>query len=449
MRKLSTSNEKKKGKGNLTFELNDKPQIKYMIPLSMQHVLLFLASIIAVPLMIGNSVGFTDSDTALLVQCGILASGIGTILQCFGLGPIGNRLPIILGSTFIFVTPCIVISQTYGFPAFIGASLICAIICAFIGVKCIKYIKKLFPPIVMGCVIMVIGLALVNTAVNYCAGGTGSATYGHWENYLLAFITLLIVVLLNVLGKGFIKAASVLIAMVIGFIIAVCMGMVDFAGLDEVGWFSIPKPFHFGIEFKPAAILIVGILYLVEMVEFVGDTSTVTQIAANREPNEEDLSRGILCDNVASAIAAIFNTIPNVSYSGNIGLMGVTGVKSRYVVGVAGIMITVLGFIPKLATFLSLTPAPVIGGATLVIFGTIATSGLEILIRAKPSEREKLIIAVSLAIGLGFKFTPEALKDYPFYISTLVSGIPGTAISGILLSALIPKEQKAEVEEQS
>lgn len=436
-----------KSKGPITYELNDKPPLKHLLPLSIQHVLLFLASTIAVPLIIGSAIGFEAGDISILVQCGIFVAGVGTMVQAFGIGPVGNRLPIILGQTFTFVTPCIAISLAYGFDAFVGASLICGLLIAIFGAFCIKFIKKIFPPIVMGCVIMVIGLALVNVAVDYCAGGSGAPDYGSWQNYLLAAITLIIVILFNTFGKGFIKGASVLLAMVIGFIIAMCMGMVDFGAVSEAAVFSLPKPLHFGISFKLAPIIIVGILYLVNTVEFIGDTSTVALVAANREVKEEELSRGIVCDGLASAFAAIFNVIPNVSYSGNIGLIGLTGVKSRYIVGTAGILITALGFIPKLSTLLSLIPSPVIGGATLVIFGIIATSGLTILMRAKPTERDKLIIAVSLAIGLGFNFTPGALDRFPYFVSTLVNGIPGTAFTGIILNLILPQDKAKTAEE--
>lgn len=215
--------------------------------------------------------------------------------------------------------------------------------------------------------------------------------------------------------------------------------MVDFSSLNESSWFSLPQPLHFGISFKLPAIIIMALLTLVNLVEFLGDTSTVAFIAANRVATKEDLSRGVVCDGVASILGALFNSTPTISYSGNIGLIGVTGVKSRYVVAAAGGFMVVLGFIPKLAAFLSLIPTPVIGGATLVVFGSIAANGLKMLGQQQLSERDMLLIAVSLAIGLGFSATPTALADYPFYVSALINGIPGTAFSAILLNLILPK----------
>lgn len=437
-----------KSKTPKQYELNDKPPIQETIPLCLQHVLLFLASTLAIPLIIGSALGFSSAEITLMLQCSIFIAGIGTILQTIGVGPIGNRLPIILGATFTFVTPAIAISTAYGFPAFIGASLVCGVAVALLGAVSVRFIRKIFPPVAMGCVIMVIGLTLVSVAVGYCAGGNSSAAdYGSLQNYGLALLTLLIVVALNAWGKGFVKGASVLIALVVGFLVSVAMNMVDFSSLADTAWFALPQPLHFGISFKLPAIIIMALLTLVNLVEFLGDTSTVAFIAADRVATKEDLSRGVVCDGVASILGALFNSTPTISYSGNIGLIGVTGVKSRYVVAAAGGFMVVLGFIPKLAALLSLIPTPVIGGATLVVFGSIAANGLKMLGQQKLSERDMLLIAVSLAIGLGFSATPDALSQYPFYVSALVNGIPGTAFTAILLNLVLPKTKEDKTAE--
>lgn len=429
------------------YELNDKPPLIQLIPLSLQHVLLFLASTIAVPMIIGSALGVSSAEQTLLIQCGIFVAGIGTILQAFGIGPIGNRLPILLGATFTFVTPCIAISQAYGFSAFVGACIICGILVTLFGRICINFIQKLFPPLIMGCVIMVIGLALVGTAVDYCAGGSGAEQYGSVQNYAVALLTLAVVIALNTWGRGFLKGASILVAIVVGFIISLPLGMVDFASVSEASWFALPEPLHWGISFSLPATLIVAMLSIVNIVEFLGDTSNTAFIVTGKSATNEDLSRGIVCDGIASTISAIFNTIPAISYSGNIGLIGLTGVKSRFIVGTAGIILVGLGFIPKLAAFFSLVPSAVIGGATLAVFGTITTSGLSLIMNSKPTDRDKLIIGISLAIGLGFNYTPAALVDYPFYVSALVNGIPGAGFSAIVLNAILPKNPKKDDEE--
>lgn len=433
------------------YELNDMPGAAHLIPLSMQHVLLFIAGSLAVPLIIAGSVGMDTQQTAMVVQCMIFVSGIGTMLQAFGVWRIGNRLPTVLGPTFTFLTPAIAISAVYGYDVFLGASLVGALMMALAGTFFVNQIKKLFPPLVLGCVIMVIGIALFGVGINYIAGGDGAADYAGWRNYLVGGITMLLVIVFNIFGKGFLKGASVLIAMVAGTILALILGMVDFSPLAAEAWFALPRPLAFGIQFKLAPILICAIMYLVNTVEFIGDTSNAALAAADRMVTPKELSQGILCDGLTSALAAIFNVSPTVTYSANIGLLKLTGVKSRFIVGFAGVIIAILGFIPKLAQLLALIPMPVIGGASLVTFGIITTSGIQILMREKLSDRDMLIVAVALAVGIGFNFTPAALADYPYFVSALLNGIPGTAITATVLNLLLPGRQSAETaaEEQT
>lgn len=433
------------------YELNDMPGAAHLIPLSMQHVLLFIAGSLAVPLIIAGGVGMDARQTAMVVQCMIFVSGIGTMLQAFGVWRIGNRLPTVLGPTFTFLTPAIAISVVYGYDVFLGAALVGALVMALAGAFFVNQIKRLFPPLVLGCVIMVIGIVLFGVGINYIAGGDGAADYAGWRNYLVGGITMLLVIVFNIFGKGFLKGASVLIAMVAGTILALILGMVDFSPLAAEAWFALPQPLAFGIRFKLAPILICIIMYLVNTVEFIGDTSNAALAAADRMVTPKELSQGILCDGLTSALAALFNVSPTVTYSANIGLLKLTGVKSRFIVGFAGVIIAVLGFIPKLAQLLALIPMPVIGGASLVTFGIITTSGIQILMREKLSDRDMLIAAVALAVGIGFNFTPAALADYPYFVSALLNGIPGTAITATVLNLLLPgrRSSEAATEEQA
>lgn len=423
------------------YGLEQRPPLCETLPLSLQHVLLFLACTLSAPLVLGHSLGMAPTDTSFLVQCALFVAGVGTMVQAFGLGPVGNRLPIMTGVTFTFLGPAIAISSQYGYGVFLGSTIVGGLVAAIFGRLAMDFIRKLFPPIVTGAVIMSIGFALVGVAVSYCAGGIGAPTYGSWQNYLLAGFTLMLVVVFHTGGKGFFRGASVLVAMLVGFAVGAAFGMVDFSILEQSPWFALPRPLHFGIGFSWQPTLIVMLLYLVTIVEFIGDTNTVAFMAAKRLPTKQEYGRGILCDCLASAFAGLFNSLPTISYSGNIGLIGLTGVASRYVVGIAGIMLTLLGFCPKLAALLSLIPAPVIGGATMVIFGIIATSGLSLLIKANPTDRDKLVIGISLAVGLGFQFTPDALEPYPFFVSALINGIPGTAFTAVLLNVLIPNKE--------
>jgi len=431
------------------YELDSKPPLLETLPLSLQHILLFLASTIAIPIIIGSALSFSGEDIALLIQCGIFTAGVSTVVQAFGLGPVGNRLPIIMGATFLFTAPTIAIGLTYGYDHVVGAIIVGGVAAGLVGVFFIHQIRNLFPPSVIGPCIMVIGLSLCGVGIDYCAGGIGSPNYGSWQNFLVAAITVILIVAFNTYGRGFVKCASVLIATLVAVVISFFFGMIDFSPLFTAPWAALPAPLHFGVSFHLPTILIIFILYLINMIEFIGDTSTVALLAADREPTEKELGRGILCDGFGSAFAGLFNAPPNISYSGNIGLIGLTKVKSRYVVGVAGIILIFLGFCPKLSTFLSLVPAPVIGGSSLVIFGLIATAGLRIMINAKLTDRDMMVIAISFGVGLGFNYTPDSLTAYPFFISALLKGVPGTALTAITLNLLLPRSKPDPMEQSN
>lgn len=439
--------EKEQSRHGTGYELNDIPPIAQLIPLSIQHVLMFIAATLAVPLLIASALGMDQADTSLLVQSGIFVAGIGTIIQSLGVGPVGGRLPIVLGATFIFLGPGIAIGQEYGYAAVMGSCLIGGIVTAVLGAFVINWIRKIFPPLVMGVVIMTIGLGLLSAGVNYCAGGEGSPTYGAPRNLILAAVTMVIIILLNVYAKGFTKGASVLIGVIIGTIIAIPLGMIDFSSLSSSSWFAFPEPLHFGMRFELVPTIICLFLYVVSAVEFIGDCTNATNICVGEDPTPRQLSGGIICDGLTSSIASLFSTIPVISYSGNIGLMRLTGVKSRFIVAVCGVMLTILGFFPKIATLLSLVPTPVIGGACIITFGIIASTGMDILMRLNMNERDKLIVAVSLSIGLGFNYTPAALAGFPFYVGAMIKGVPGAAFSAAILNAILPKNERADQED--
>lgn len=404
-------------------------------------MLMFITATLAVPLIISSPLDMNAADKAALVQCAIFVAGIGTFVQALGIGPVGNRLPILMGTTFIFMSPAILIAQEYDYATFIGAGLVGGIFIAVVGVFGIKLIKRVFPPMIMGCIIMAMGIGMFGSAANYCAGGTGATDYGSLSNLALAAITMLAVVLINVCGKGFLKGISVLFGLVVGTVIAAFMGKVNLSAVTDAAWVSVPQPFHFGVNFEIGPIIIFFVLYIVAAVQFIGDATNTTHICAGRDLTDKEASRGIVSLGLTSSVSSVFNMIPMVSYSGNVGLIRLTGAKSRILVSVAGVMIFLLGFLPKIATILSMVPAPVFGGATIVTFGIITTTGMDILNREKLSDRDKIVVAVSLALGLGFGATKAATSNFPFYVSVLINGIPGTAFSGAILNAILPKNK--------
>lgn len=426
------------------YELNDLPPLAQAIPLGLQHILAMFAGNITVPLIIAGALGIATGEIAFLLQCAMFASGITTIIQALGLGPIGARLPIVMGVSFTFVPAGITIAQQYGFSALFGAILVCGILEAVFGYYLIKHFRKFFPPVVTGSVVLVIGLALLGTGITYAAGGFGAADFGSLRNFGLALFTLVVIVLFQQFGKGFFSAASVLIGIVVGYVAAVFLGMVDFSQLSLSGWISLPQPLKYGITFQPVAIGIMLILYIASMLEFIGDTTGVAINATDREPTKQELMGGILCDGLGSSFSGLFNSMPNVSYSQNVGLVGLTGVASRYVVGIGGIILALLAFIPKIGTLIALMPNAVLGGASIAMFGMIASSGIKVISMQALTQRNLLIIALALGIGMGLAATPGALQNYPFYISAVITGVPGAALIALILNAILPKNAADE-----
>lgn len=427
---------------NIKYKINDRPDLLKTIPLSLQHVLVMLASTIPIPIIFGNALGWAIEDISFLIQCAIFTAGISTMIQAYGVGSIGGKLPIIMGVCFTAIAPAIAITASNDYATFLGSSIICGILLGFFGPKIIEKAKVILTPLITGIVVMMVGLALAGVSVANIAGGHGAADYGSPSNYLLGALTVAIILIINRRGKGFIKTISVLIGMGITFILSIFMDMVDLSKVAEAAWFSFPQPLKYGLSFDLGAIAILFIIYVVCLIEFVGDTTATTVIVESRTPRDEELLGGIRASGFTSAISGIFNALPNISYSGNIGLLSLTGVGSRYVVGASGVFLVLLGFCPKLSTLLSLVPNSIVGGATLIMFGLITTAGIQLVTTEPLSERDGLILALSLAVGVGFNYTQDALASYPYYVSVLISGIPGAAITAIILNLLFPKEKK-------
>jgi xanthine permease len=427
------------------YKINDFPPLLEAIPLGLQHILVMFSGNITVPLIVAGAIGLATGETGFWMQCAMFASGITTLIQTFGLGPVGGRMPIVMGLSFTFVSAGIAIATMYGLSALFGSILVCGLIEAFFGYAIIKRFQKYFPPVVTGTVVLVIGLALLGTGITEAAGGFGAANFGSLSNYALAAFTLVLVIVFQQFGKGMVRAASVLIALIIGYIISAVLGMVDFSQVADAAWIAFPQPLRYGISFNPAAIGIMFILFMVSMMEFIGDATGTVMNAEGREPTQKELLGGILCDGLGSSFSALFNSLPNVSFSQNVGLIGLTGVGSRYIVGIGGIILTLLAFFPKLGVLIALVPKPVLGGACIAMFGMIASSGIKVISLQALSNRNLLIIAVSLAIGMGFAAAPDALANYPFYIGAAISGIPGAGITAFVLNLLLPNEEVEDV----
>jgi len=427
---------------NLLYTVEDKPPFGLSLLLAAQHLLAALGGIIAVPLVIGNVLKLPTEDTITLVNAALLISGVVTVIQCKGLGPIGIRLPSVMGTSFTFVAAALAIGfSEYGIAGILGSSLIGSLV-MIIGSFFMPYIRKLFPPLVTGTVVMMIGLSLIPVAVDWFAGGQrGDANYATPENLMMASFVLVIVVALVQWGKGIFSAAAIVIGMMTGYLVCLAMGWVSFEGVKQAQTFAIPQPLHFGLAFPISGIIGMSIAYLVTIVESSGNFLALGN-ATKTEITGRHLRGGVLADGLGSALAAIMSTTPFSSFSQNIGVISLTGVASRHVVALTGVLLPVFG-----ALIVSI-PLPVLGGAGLMMFAMIIAAGIQMLDKVARSKRNGLIIAISIGCGLAVTTRPELLDKLPhFFKEVLGSGITVGSLLALILNLVLPEDKVEETKE--
>lgn len=423
----------------ILYKLNDKPPLKIAILLGFQHIMAAFGGIVAVPLIIGGALGLPVSDISYLVSAALFAAGIATYIQAKGVGPVGAKLPCIMGTDFTFVGPSIAVGATMGLPGIFGATIMGSFIEIFLS-RFIKPLRKFFPPIVTGTVVMLIGLTLLPVSIDWAAGGYGAADYGSVKNVTIAFVVMVVIMLLNRYGKGMVSSASVIIGLVFGYIICLPFGMLDFSAIENAKWFAFPMPFKYGITFHFSAFVAFITAYLVTTVETVGCLFAVGE-AAGTELESEDISRGVLADGVGSFIAGIFNAGPNTSFSQNVGLIPLTRVASKSVVAVSGILLILLGLFPKLGAFIAIMPNPVLGGAGIIMFGMVVSAGIKTIKTVDLNNRNMLILAISIGIGLGVTVRPEFLSSMPAAVQSFFSsGISAGTVMALLLNVILKEE---------
>ena len=426
---------------DLMYGINDKPSFSAQILLGLQHIFAAFGGIIVVPLVISSSLGFDAKTSTALISASILAAGIATFIQAKGIGPVGARVACIMGTDFTFVTPAIAVGSIAGLPGIIGATILGSFV-EIISSFFIKPLMKLFPPLVTGTVICLIGLTLLPVSIDWAAGGAGSSNYGSLQNILIALLVMTITLLLNHYGKGMISTASILIGMVVGYIICIPLEMVDFSSISEASWLSLPKIFEYGVDFNPKYVISFIPAYFVTVIETVGCLKAIGQVSGLRD-DENRIGHGVLADGIGSMLAGTLGTFPNTTFSQNVGLIPLTKVASRYVVIMAGIILVILGLFPKFAALINIMPQPVLGGVGIVMFGTVAASGIQTLSRVKLTNRNLLIIATSIGLGLGVTFRPDFVGQLPEGLKMIfASGISTGTITALVLNIIL-KEKEA------
>ena len=421
------------------YGIDDEPPTGEAVPLGVQHLLAMFLSTAALPLVIARAIGLGGADTTFILQMALLVAGVATVVQAYPLGPVGARLPIVMGTSAIFVAPLIDVGSQFGLAAIFGAVILAAPVEVAIGYF-IDDVRGLFPPLVTGVVVMLVGLTLIPVAIDYAAGGPGAADYGGLHHLGLAGLVFVIALGLNQFFEGFLRMASVLIAVVVGYLAAIPLGLLDLSRVGTAGWIALPVPLKYGVAFEPSAVLVVAFAYVITAMETIGDVSGTTE-AVNRDPEGDELKGGLVADGVMSAVAGLFNAFPNTSFSQNVGLISFTGVASRYVVAICGGLLVVLGFVPKVAAVVAAMPNAVLGGAAIVLFGMIFSVGVRIVARRVPlTQRNLTIIASSVVLGVGVEVRPDVVSQLPEDLQLLVgSGLIAGGVTALVLNVVLPE----------
>lgn len=429
---------------NLIYGVDDDLDLPKKVLFGLQHIFAAFGGIIVVPLVIATSLGFDSKVTTALISASILGSGLATIIQAKGVFKVGARVACIMGTDFTFVSPAISVGSVLGLPGIIGATILGSlfeIILSFF----IKPLMKFFPPLVTGTVVALIGLTLLPVSIDWAAGGAGSANYASLENLAVAMFVLVITLLLNNYGKGMISSASILIGIVVGYIVCIPLGLVDFTPVKEASWLSFPKILEFGITFDAKAVMAFIPAYFVATIGTVGCLKAIGE-TSNIDIGDKRVAAGVLSDGVGSALGGLVGSCPNTSFSQNIGIISLTKVASRHVAVMAGILLVILGFLPKVAAIITGIPNPVLGGVGIMMFGTVAAAGIRTLSNIKLTERNLLIIAISMGLGLGVTFRPDVIHNLPEAIRMIFSsGISTGTIAALILNAVL-KESPTSME---
>ncbi|HAT4280661.1 nucleobase:cation symporter-2 family protein [Clostridium perfringens] len=429
---------------NLIYGVDDDLDLPKKVLFGLQHIFAAFGGIIVVPLVIATSLGFDSKVTTALISASILGSGLATIIQAKGIFKVGARVACIMGTDFTFVSPAISVGSVLGLPGIIGATILGSLFEVILSFF-IKPLMKFFPPLVTGTVVALIGLTLLPVSIDWAAGGAGSANYASLENLAVAMFVLIITLLLNNYGKGIISSASILIGIVVGYIVCIPLGLVDFTSVKEASWLSFPKILEFGVTFDAKAIMAFIPAYFVATIGTVGCLKAIGE-TSNIDIGDKRVAAGVLSDGVGSALGGLVGSCPNTSFSQNIGIISLTKVASRHVAVMAGILLVILGFLPKVAAIITGIPNPVLGGVGIMMFGTVAAAGIRTLSNIKLTERNLLIIAISMGLGLGVTFRPDVIHNLPEAIRMIFSsGISTGTIAALILNAVL-KESPISME---
>ena len=431
----------KKSNVNNIYTLDGQVPLLKAIPFGLQHILaMFVANLTPITI-IASAGGLSQAEIAILLQNAMFVAGIATLIQLYPIWKIGSRLPIVMGVSFTFVTILSTIAANYGYSAVIGAVICGGIFEGIIGLFA-KYWRKIIAPIVAASVVTAIGYSLFTVGARSFGGGY-SEDFGSAQNLLLGTITLVVCLGWNILAKGYLKQLSVLAGLIVGYIAAICMGKVDLSVIFSEGFISLPRLLPYTPEFNIGAIFSVAIIFMVSAAETIGDTTAMVSGGLGREIKSEEISGSLACDGFASAISALFGCPPVTSFSQNVGLINMTKVVNRFTIATGAGCMILAGLFPPIGNFFASLPESVLGGCTVMMFGTIMVSGIEMLSKAGFTQRNITIAALSLSIGIGFTAASETdlWHIFPDVIQSVFSAnvVAVVFVVSIVLNLVLPK----------
>ncbi|MDR3730022.1 MAG: nucleobase:cation symporter-2 family protein [Oscillospiraceae bacterium] len=442
-----------KPKGSI-FELTGVPSLKQALPLAVQHVVAMIVGCVTPAIIVSGAAnggaGLSTGDQVILIQSALVVAALSTLIQLFPIGRnwklgIGAGLPVIMGVSFAYVPSMQAIAADYGVATILGAQLVGGLVAVVMGLL-VRKIRVFFPPLITGTVVFTIGLSLYPTAINYMAGGTGSADYGSWQNWLVAVFTLVVVTVLNHYGKGIWKLSSILIGVVAGYALAACFGMIRFDSVSEATMFQLPGLMHFGITFEPSSCVAIGLLFAINSIQAIGDYSATTIGGLDREPTDRELQNGIVGYGLSNVLGSFLGGLPTATYSQNVGIVTTTKVVNRWVLGLAAVILGVAGLVPKFSALLTTIPYCVLGGATVSVFASIAMTGMKLVTSEQMDYRNTSIVGLAAALGMGISQASAALATFPAWVTTVFGKSPVVlaTLVAVLLNVVLPKSKETK-----
>lgn len=427
---------------NNVFQTEGRVSLLQALPFGMQHILAMFVANITPIIILANVAGLPQELSATLVQNCMVIAGIGTLVQLYPIWRVGSRLPIVMGISFTFLSLAIAIASTQGMGTLVGAVIVGGLVEGLLGLFP-RYWTRLISPEVAATVVTAIGFSLLPIGANSFAGGQGAADFGSLHNWIVGSVTLFTCLITMVLAKGFLRALSVLVGLIVGYVLALVMGMVDFSALQQVEVVALPKLLPFTPEFSLDAILAIVCVYLVSATETIGDTSALCSGALGRDVTRSEMGGSIACDGFVSSVAGLFGCTPITSFSQNVGLAAISKVVNRFAIATGAMLMIVSGLFPAVGVVLTSIPQAVLGGCTIMMFGSILFAGFGMVAKCGFSNRNLIIVSMSLSVGLGFTQATEMFSIFPQIIRTVFAGncVAVVFVLAVILNLVLPKEK--------